>query len=314
VSGAAALRDRVAGAPISWGVCEVPDWGWQASPRSVLEEMQELGLRATELGPPGFLPSETRALRALLSRHGLRLVAGFLAVELHTPAVEEQALASLAATADLLAGGGARVLVLAAAGGEAGYERREALDAAAWRRLAETLGAARELVEKRGLALAVHPHAGTLIEGPEEVSNLLQLTDAELCLDSGHLALAGVDPLEVARAAGDRVRLVHLKDVDADVAAQVRTGRLTFAAAVARGLFRPLGEGAVDLAGLVRRLEAGGYRGWYVLEQDVMLPAEPEPGSGPATAVASSLGWFSRLADRITTPDRKERRDGPYPT
>jgi inosose dehydratase len=307
VSDAAALSDRVAGAPISWGVSEVPGWGWQASPQRVLQEMRELGLRATELGPPGFLPSDTHALRALLSRHDLRLVAGFVAVELHTPAAEDHALAALTATADLLAGAGAQVLVLAAAAGEAGYDRREALDPDAWRRLAGTLGAARELAEERGLALAVHPHAGTLIEGPEEVSNLLRLTDADLCLDSGHLALAGMEPLEIARAAGDRVRLVHLKDVDPGVAGEVRTGRLTYGAAVARGLFRPLGEGAVDLAGLVRRLEAGGYRGWYVLEQDVMLSAEPEPGSGPATSVGSSLRWFSRLADRITTPDMKER-------
>jgi inosose dehydratase len=307
VSDAAALRDRVAGAPISWGVSEVPGWGWQAPPGRVLKEMSELGLHATELGPPGFLPSERQALRALLSHHGLRLVGGFVAAELHTPAAEDHALAALAAAADLLAGAGAQVLVLAAAAGEAGYDRREALDPAGWRRLVGALGAARELAQERGLALAVHPHAGTLIETPEEVSNLLQLTDAAICLDSGHLALAGTDPLEVARAAGDRVRLVHLKDVDPDVAKELRSGRLTFGAAVARGLFQPLGEGAIDLAGLVRRLETDGYRGWYVLEQDVMLPAEPEPGSGPATAVGSSLRWFSRLADRVTIPDMKER-------
>ena len=47
---------RIAGAPISWGVCEVPGWGYQLGPDQVLAEMREVGLLATELGPDGFLP------------------------------------------------------------------------------------------------------------------------------------------------------------------------------------------------------------------------------------------------------------------
>jgi inosose dehydratase len=46
--------NRIAGAPISWGVCEVPGWGYQLEPNKVLAEMRELGLAATELGPDGF--------------------------------------------------------------------------------------------------------------------------------------------------------------------------------------------------------------------------------------------------------------------
>jgi inosose dehydratase len=46
--------NRIAGAPISCGVCEVPGWGYQLGPQQVLAEMRELGLAATELGPDGF--------------------------------------------------------------------------------------------------------------------------------------------------------------------------------------------------------------------------------------------------------------------
>ena len=291
------LRARVAGAPISWGVSEVPGWGWQAPPRRVLGEMRALGLRATELGPPGFLPANPEALGALLKEFGLRLVGGFLAVELHSPAAAERAPASISAAARTIEEAGGELLVLAAGGAGAGYARREVLDREAWRRMAGLLAAARHVARERGLALAVHPHMGTLIEGPGEVAALLELTDADLCLDSGHLAVAGVDPAELAERAAGRVRLVHLKDVDLDLAARVREGTLPYPEAVAQGLYRPLGEGGVDLGGLVRRLEAGGYGGWYVLEQDVMLSAEPEPGSGPAADVERSLGWFARLAD-----------------
>ena len=40
---------KIAGAPISWGVCEVPGWGYQLSSDRVLTEMREAGLTATEL-------------------------------------------------------------------------------------------------------------------------------------------------------------------------------------------------------------------------------------------------------------------------
>ncbi len=45
---------RIAGAPISWGVCEVPGWGYQLDPAQVLREMREVGLAATEIGPEAF--------------------------------------------------------------------------------------------------------------------------------------------------------------------------------------------------------------------------------------------------------------------
>ena len=62
---------RIAGAPISWGVCEVPGWGYQLTPERVLAEMHDAGLSATELGPDGFLPGDPGELTALLGSHGL---------------------------------------------------------------------------------------------------------------------------------------------------------------------------------------------------------------------------------------------------
>ena len=77
------MRPRVAGAPISWGVCEVPDWGYQMEPERVLSEAAALGLAAVEAGPDGFLPSEPEEMARLLSGHGLELVGGFVPVVLH---------------------------------------------------------------------------------------------------------------------------------------------------------------------------------------------------------------------------------------
>src|SRR5882757_3584128 len=78
-----ALAERVAAAPISWGVCEAPGWGHEMPAERVLSEMHALGLRATELGPTGYLGADPAQVRARLDRHGMRLVGGFLPVVLH---------------------------------------------------------------------------------------------------------------------------------------------------------------------------------------------------------------------------------------
>jgi inosose dehydratase len=75
--------ERVAAAPISWGICEAPGWGLQMAPERVLGEMRDLGIRATELGALGWLPTDATALRSMLSDHGLDLVGGFVPLVLH---------------------------------------------------------------------------------------------------------------------------------------------------------------------------------------------------------------------------------------
>ena len=81
----ASVGSRVAGAPISWGVCEVPDWGYQLEATAVLSQMRELGLAATEFGPDGFLEKEPKAKADQLASYGLQAVGGFLPVLLHDP-------------------------------------------------------------------------------------------------------------------------------------------------------------------------------------------------------------------------------------
>ena len=80
------MRDRIAGAPISWGVCEVPGWGYQLDAATVLDQMRELGLTATELGPEGFLAADPAKRASQLRSYGLAAVGGFLPVLLHDPA------------------------------------------------------------------------------------------------------------------------------------------------------------------------------------------------------------------------------------
>jgi inosose dehydratase len=288
------LWSRVAGAPITWGVCEVRDWGHQFDSERVLSDMQRLGLGATELGPDGFLPEDPAALRALLARFGLRLVAGFVPVALHRAAFLPQALALADVQARRLAAGGAEVLVVAVSGHD-GYDESEPLDAAAWPVLCEGLARIEELAADHGLRAALHPHYGTAIERPAEIWHVLERSGIGLCLDTGHLLVGGLDPLELTAAAADRVLHVHLKDVDGRLAEQVRDGALAYRTAVGKGLYVPLGDGDADVRGLIERVERSGYAGWYVLEQDTILPASPGPEDDPFWAAEASVAYLRML-------------------
>src|SRR5689334_23968171 len=111
---------KLEGAPISWGVCEVPGWGYQLPPDRVLAEMRDVGLAATELGPEGFLPSDPAELTALLDSFGLSCVGTFAPVLLHD--AHHDPLSDIADPVEALLACGAAVLVLAAATGTDGYD------------------------------------------------------------------------------------------------------------------------------------------------------------------------------------------------
>jgi inosose dehydratase len=290
------LLARLAGAPITWGVCEVAGWGCQLSSERVLREVSELGLSAIELGPPGFLPLDPREVAWTLQCHDLRLAAGFVPAVLHRPELLSDSLAAVAAAADTLAAAGADLLVLAAGLGVGdGYDRSAELSEAEWKDLLAGLDQARETAASRGVAVALHPHYGTAVERADHVQRVIAGSDVSLCVDTGHLLVGGADPVEVVRAANGRVTHVHFKDVDGALAARVREGEIGYRDAVAGGLYQPLGDGDVDVAGVVSLLEAAGYEGWYVLEQDVVLPAEPAAGDGPAAAAARSVDYLTRI-------------------
>ncbi|WP_331766208.1 TIM barrel protein [Embleya sp. NBC_00896] len=280
---------RLAGAPISWGVCEVPGWGPMLPVDTVLGEMAGLGLTATELGPPGYLPDDPSALKGVLEGHGLTLVGSFAALVLHDADRTVESLARAERTAELIAAAGGEVLVLAAATGLDGYDTRPELSDSQWRLLIDTAEEVARIARRYGLRATLHPHVGTHVETSAEVERFLRDSELPLCLDTGHLLIGGTDPLDLVRRRPERIGHVHLKDVHAATAALVRSGALTYADAVGQGLYRALGEGDVPVAEIVATLRAAGYRQWYVLEQDTRLTDDPVDADLPRHDTARSL-------------------------
>lgn len=288
--------DRIAGAPISWGVCEAPGWGYELAPDRVLAEMHDLGLRTTDLGPTGYLGAQAADVRAHLGVYDMSLVGGFLPVPLHIDPVLD--LAEATAAIATLAAAGSQVVVLAARSTDGSYDRKVALSDDEWKILVGNLGRLQDVIAAHGMAATLHPHVGTAIEDRDSVLRLLDSSDVKLCLDTGHLLIGGMQPLELLTQAADRVAHVHLKDVRTAVAATVSAGDSSYIGAVRDGLYAPLGDGDLDIAAVVSALENVGYQGWYVLEQDCALYDEPADGAGPVLDVRRSIDFLTSIAAR----------------
>ncbi len=286
------MNARVAGAPISWGIIEIPDWGYQMPADRVLREAASVGLEAMEAGPEIFLPPDPAEVSAALSEYDLGLVGGFVPAVLHDPDVSREVLGLVERRAKFFSAAGADTLVLAAATGSESYEEAVELDDRAWRELFENLSRVEDIAVRHGLTVALHSHYGTVIERDDQLWRFLEGGDTGLCLDTGHLVIGGSDPVKVAERAADRVVHVHLKDVNRDLAQLLGAREIGFEEAARRGVFLPLGEGDVDIGRLLEVLEGVGYSGWYVLEQDIVVESEPEEGEGPVNDVRKSLRFL----------------------
>jgi inosose dehydratase len=288
-----ALIDRVAGAPASWGICEVQGWGHQLRPERVLGEMHQAGIGATELGPDGFLPGSPREQAELLAAFGLSAIGAFCPLVLYdarqTPESDVQGVLERFATLD------ADLMVIAAATGQDGYDERPQLDDRQWTTFFANLELVASMAAEQHVRTCIHPHVGTLIETPDEVTRVLDNTGMPLCLDTGHLLIGGSDPVALAQAVPERIAHVHLKDVDHDLLTSVRSSERTYTEAVRLGMYKPLGRGSVDIPKIVRSLEASGYQGWYVPEQDKVLATEPGQEETLAD-VRDSIDFLQTLA------------------
>ena len=286
------MFDRVATAPISWGVCEVPGWGHQLTPERVLAEMGQLGFTATELGSAGWLPEDQQALSDLLGQHNLSLLASFVPLVLHDPAQAERTLTEAREAAALLQATGARYFNTAPVTSPDWEPRREYHDGE-WDHLVAMVAKVEDICADAGLHQVIHEHVGCFIETADEIDRLLDASPVDFVLDTGHMAIGGCDPLDFAIKHADRVGLVHLKDTKMDVAERLNAGEVTLMEAVQAGLFPALGLGDLPLNEIVQRLEASGYDGWYVVEQDCAITGElPASGDGPIRDVATSVSYL----------------------
>ncbi|VAW13671.1 Inosose dehydratase [hydrothermal vent metagenome] len=295
---------QIANAPCSWGALEFELEGKQVGYAQVLSEMVETGYEGTELGDWGFMPSNPGELKGVLNEKGLQLVGAFVPVSLADEEAHGKGVGLALKTAGLMfeAGFKTAFIVLADENGSVDERTKNAgrikpgmgLTETRWEVFAE--GAervAKAVKNKYGMRTVFHHHCGGYVETPQEVAKLMELTDPSLlglCLDMGHYAFGGGNPVEALEKYYNRIWHVHFKDYDPNVGQAAVKMSYDYFRSVEEGVFCELGKGDVDFQSIVNILNEKGYKGWIVVEQDVL------PGMGsPKKCAANNRKYIKSL-------------------
>jgi inosose dehydratase len=266
---------RIATAPVNWNNPDVPEYRAWLPYERMMDEFVAAGYDATEWGPG--MPEDPEELKRELDRRGLTMVGAFVGLGFRDADRHEAEMAKAMTIARRLHATGGRLLIAAEAGddrrrGEAGHvDESRGLTDEQWRNLARGLHDLADNLEPLGMSVVFHNHVGTYVETAAETARLLDETEPARigwCLDIGHLAYGGGDSLDMLGTYGDRVRHIHLKDVDGRVLAEAQAGAWSFGTALKAYIFPPLGEGIARVPDVVAALLRRGYDGWFVLEQD----------------------------------------------
>lgn len=283
------MQVHVANAPISYGAFEltvgidpnVPDG------EHVLDEVRAAGYAGIDLGPVGYLGNGGTLARRLKER-GLGLAGAYLELPFPEPDHLAKMLPELDAmldTFDAIAGevpGPLPRPTIADAGSDARRARpgrshgdpSAGYDADAWDAFTAGLRSVVDRCRARGYEPTFHHETGTYVEAPWEIDRVLDLSDVGLCLDTGHLFISGGDPVEALRQWGGRINHVHVKDAVSAVMEGIVSENLPTSSIWSREAFCRLGDGDVDIEGILAELRRLDYEGWLVVEQDIMPQTE----------------------------------------
>lgn len=279
---------KIGNSPCSWGVFEsgIRTAGYI----QVLDEMKETGYVGTELGDWGFLPTEPKKLSKELHSRGLKLLAAFIAVPFKNPARHNEGQEIAVQTAHLLASveGDLPFIVLSDVIGKdpvrtkyAGRIKPEqGMKHAEWQIFAEGVEKIATAVRKEtGLRTVFHNHCAGYVETPNEVETLLNLTDSNLiglCLDTAHYQFGGGNPIEVFKKHASRVWHIHFKDYSARAGARSISEGWDYYDSLRKNVYCELGQGDVDFPAITTELKRLGYKGWVVVELDILSPTIPK--------------------------------------
>ena len=285
----------VGNAPCSWGSLENQDKSQAVPFNRMLDELVETGYTGTELGDWGYMPTEPAALGAEITKRNLVMLGAFVPVAMKYPAAHAPGVANAVKTARLLAAvatSPAPFLVLSDDNGVDPVRTKNAgritpemgLNVAEWKVFAGGADKiAKAVFDETGLRTVLHHHCAGYVETPDEINLFLELTDPRymgLVFDVGHYYHGtGKEECDVIAALdryAERIWYIHLKDLEPSVAKRSREEEWDYFTAMRNGLYPELGKGCVDFPAMLRWLAARDYKGYMLVEQDI-LPGMGKP-------------------------------------
>ena len=301
------LAERLSPDKVKLGVCctlwwndDFPTLDAGISFGQAVSEMALAGFQGCSIGHK--YPSDAAGLKAALDLRGLRVSEPWTSTYFTIGNMRQKTISAFEETLAHLKALGGTELVVAEFGASSHllpvdvFANRPVFTNAQWDALTSGLDELGRIAGSAGMKLSYHHHMGTGVMTRADIDRLMTSTDSDLVhllLDTGHMAFAGDDPLEVARAYADRIGHVHMKSIRPEVVSRVREEGLSFQEAIELGVFTVPGEGAIDFRPILEVLADAHYEGWLVVEaeQDPNKAVPLEYAKKARAYLADVLGW-----------------------
>ena len=284
-------------APINWNNDDLPELGSGYSLERILSEMNQAGYEGTELG--NKFPNEVSALSELLNTFNLKLASSWHSTYFVLNE-QEYELKNVEEKVSFLKEANAEVINIAECSASVHSDINKSLASkpvlsdSDWELLIGSLNKAGEICNDYGIRLAYHHHMGTCIQTNEEIKRLLKFTDpnyVNLCVDTGHLYYAGIDPVEFIENNLERIVHVHFKDVRKEEFNKYDSSSDSFLKTILSGIFTVPGDGCIDFSSIVKILQQNHYNGWIIVE------AEQDPDKAdPLHYAISSRNYLNSIS------------------
>jgi inosose dehydratase len=267
-----------------------------------VSEMALAGFQGCSIGHK--YPTDPVVLKQALDLRGLQVSEPWTSTYFTIKEMTQQTVDAFEQTLAFIKAVGGRELVVAEFGATshllpvALFANRPIFTDEQWDALTTGLNNLGKIAVSAGMRLSYHHHMGTGVMTRADVDRLMASTDpalVHLLLDTGHIAFAGDDPIDLARTYADRIGHVHLKNIRPEVVSRVRLEGLSFQTGIEDGVFTVPGDdsGSLDFAPILGALNDAGYEGWLVVE------AEQDPNKANPLQYAKmaraylrqQLGW-----------------------
>ena len=305
----------VGNAPCSWGTLEHQDQSQSIPFNQMLDELVETGYTGTELGDWGYMPTDpVRLSEELAKRNNVVMLGAYVPVAMKNQATHAAGVTAAVRTAKLLAAVATTQSPYLVLADDAGTDpartklagrvtAKDGLTKDEWRTFASGADRiAHAVFDETGLRTVFHHHCAGYVETPDEIATLLDMTNPDrlgLVFDTGHYVHGtGREDGDLVPALNrfkERIWYIHLEDLEPHVARRSREEEWDYFTAMRNGLYPELGKGCIDFPALLRWLAARDYKGYALVEQDIL------PGMGtPKESAARSRKYLRSIEANFT--------------
>jgi inosose dehydratase len=272
------MHVKIATAPCSWGV-----WYKDGRPsgtpfKTFLDQAAAAGYSALELGPVGYLPTDSAKLAYELEKRSLSICAGTACYAFDRAASLADFRGELDKLCSLLSEFKSPYIVVMDESdiGSFGEKKRHMSREERFKNISIIRDMARLTLNNYGINLVFHPHVGTLFEYEEEIIELMDLADVNLCFDTGHHAYSngGIEKgdcssLDFMLKYPERIAYLHFKNVDGTIRKRVKDEGMNSHQAFDMNVMCDLEDGIINFIHLKNILEKINFNGIGVIEQDM---------------------------------------------